>query len=166
MSSFCSHPNTIAGLVPDSSGVEVLVEMTRPTLILPAPNYASGFVRQIRNAAGNSLIPFNSIVLSATGSAAQTLLTNVQVGDEVHISQEITSYNGDCTTPDDLDWTKTYASIAGAYYFLKDGQILDYVDPNGNLRDPRTAIVFNKDNIFLSGCGRPGCDAKCGYDHP
>ena len=68
-------------------------------MILPDPSFARGFVRQIRNNQGNSLIPFNSIVLSAHGSAAQTLLANVQVGDEIHVSQEITSYESDCSTP-------------------------------------------------------------------
>ena len=75
----------------DNSGVEVLVEMLRPTMILPAPNSARGIVRQIRNAAGNSVIRFNSIVLSATGDAAATLLANVSVGSEIGVSQEITS---------------------------------------------------------------------------
>jgi hypothetical protein len=123
--------------------------MTRPTIILPWQNYAKGFVRQIRNGGGNSLIPFNSVVLSASGTATQTLLANVQIGDEVHISQEITSYDGDCKTPNSIDWTKTYASIAGDFYFLKNGQIQDYDAPGATVRDPRTAIVFNKDYIFF-----------------
>lgn len=133
----------------NNSGAEVVVEMARPTMILPSPNYAKGFVRQKRADAGNSLIPFNSIVLSASGAAATTLLANVQVGDEVRISQEITSYNGDCTTINSIDWTKTYASIAGDFYFLKNGQIQDYNASGAIVRDPRTAIAFNADHVFF-----------------
>jgi hypothetical protein len=133
----------------DTSGVEVLVEMTRPTMILPAPAYALGIVRQIRDGGGDSLIPFNSIVLSASGTAAQTLLENVHIGDEIHISQEITSYEGDCITPYSDNWTKTYASIAGDFYFLKNGQIKDYDASGANVRDPRTAIAFNSQYIFF-----------------
>lgn len=133
----------------NNSGVEVVVEMTRPAMILPAPAYAAGTVRQIHNGEGNSLIPFNSIVLSASGTEAQTLLANVQVGSEVRISQEITSYDYDCITPNALSWTKTYASIQGAFFFLKDGQIRDFDDPGATERNPRTAIAFNGQYIFF-----------------
>jgi hypothetical protein len=132
-----------------NSGVEVVVEMTRPTMILPSPVYALGIVRQIHNSEGNSLIPFNSVVLSASGTAAQTLLANVQVGDEIQISQEITSYDYDCTTPNSLSWTKTFASIQGAFFFLKNGQIRDFNDPGATERNPRTAIAYNAQYIFF-----------------
>ena len=129
----------------DSSGVEVVVEMTRPTMILPAPNYALGIVRQIRTGAGDSLISFNTIVLSATGTAAQMLLANVAVGSEIGVSQEITS----CPGYDPIDWTKTYTSIQGHFLFLKNGQIHDYDDPGATERNPRTAIVYNDQYIFF-----------------
>ena len=129
----------------DDSGVEVLVEMVRPTMILPTPNYASGVVRQISVGEGNSLIPFNAIVLSASGSAAQTLLENVQLGSEVHVSQEITT----CPANDTHDWTKTYASIQGAFFFLKAGQIREFEDPGATERHPRTAIAYNDEYIFF-----------------
>jgi hypothetical protein len=133
----------------DNTGTEVMVEMTRPTLILPNPSYATGFVRQIRVNQGNSLIPFNFIVLSAKGTAAQTLLANIQVGSEVHVSQEITSYDSDCTTPNGLSWTKTYSSVQGAFFFLKNSQIRDFNDPGALERNPRTAIVYNDQFIYF-----------------
>jgi hypothetical protein len=134
----------------DNSGAEVQVEMTRPTMILPEPAYALGIVRQIRNNQGNSLIPFNYIVLSASGTAAQTLLDNVQVGSEIRVAQEITSYESDCSTPLPLSWTKTYASIQGAYFFLKNGQIREFNNDDGaTTRQPRTAIAFNAKYIFF-----------------
>ena len=132
-----------------NSGVEVVVEMERPTLILPAPAYAKGFVRQIHNGDGNSLIPFNAIVLSASGTAAQSLLANVQVGSEIRVSQEITSYLADCSTPYALSWTKTYASIQGAFFFLKAGQIRDFADPGATERNPRTAILYDDQYIYF-----------------
>ncbi len=132
-----------------NSGVEVVVEMERPTMILPAPAYAKGFVRQIHIGEGNSLIPFNSIVLSANGTAAQMLSENVQVGSEIRVSQEITSYLDDCTTPYALSWTKTYASIQGAFFFLKAGQIRDFEDPGATERNPRTAILYNDQYIYF-----------------
>jgi len=133
----------------DSSGVEVLVEMTRPTMILPEPAYASGIVRHVGGGEGDSLIPFNHIVLSAHGTAAETLLENVQLGDEVRISQEITSYEADCQTPSPLSWTKTYASLQGAYYFLKDSLIRDFDDPGATDPKPRTAIAYNEAYVYF-----------------
>ena len=118
-------------------------------MILPDPSFARGFVRQIRNNQGNSLIPFNSIVLSANGTAAEILLENVQVGDEIHVSQEITSYEADCSTPLPLSWTKTFASVQGAFFFLKDGQIRDFDDPGATEQHPRTAIAYNDQYIFF-----------------
>ncbi len=133
----------------DNSGLEVLVEMERPTLILPSPAYAKGIVRQIRNGEGNSLIRFNSIVLSAVGAPAVTMLANVAVGSEIRISQEITSYDSDCSTPNALNWTKIYASVQGAFFFLKNGQIRDFNDdPGAANRNPRTAILYNDQYIF------------------
>ncbi len=144
---FTPQWNTRTGT--DNAGLEVVVEMERPTMIFPDPSFARGFVRQIRNNQGNSLIPFNSIVLSAHGSAAEILLENVQVGDEIHVSQEITSYEADCSTPLPLSWTKTFASVQGAFFFLKDGQIRDFDDPGATERHPRTAIAYNDQYIFF-----------------
>jgi hypothetical protein len=133
-----------------SSVVDVLVEMNSPALIMPEPAYVSGIVRQIRVGEGNSWIPFNYLVLAANGTEAQTLLANVQVGSEVRISQEITSYEYDCTTSYPLSWTKTYASIQGAFFFLKDGQIREFNgDPGAARLNPRTALAFNDQYIFF-----------------
>jgi hypothetical protein len=131
-------------------GVEVVVELSRPTMILPTPAYASGYVRQIKTNEGNSLIPFNSIVLSASGTQASILTSNVHVGGEVRISQEITPYLDDCETPDaNINWTKTYASLQGDYYYLQNGNIHDYYDEGAVNRNPRTAIAYNNQYIFF-----------------
>lgn len=139
-----SHTGTL------SSGVEVVVEMIRPTMILPTPAKAIGIVREIHNNAGNSLIPFNAIVLSASGSAAEKLLQNAEVGSEVYVSQEITAYLADCTTADGDYWTKTYSSIQGAFFFLRNNQIRDFNDdPGATSRNPRTAIAYNDQYVFF-----------------
>ncbi|MCX7018847.1 MAG: phosphodiester glycosidase family protein [bacterium] len=130
----------------DSSGAEVLVQMARPTLLMPTPGYTTGTVRAIYNGAGNTLIPFDHIVLSATGTAAAALLSNVSAGSEVRVSQEITHYQDDCATRNSVDWTKTYASAGGGDVFLKNGAPYDIADTNLN---PRTAFAYNSTWIFL-----------------
>jgi hypothetical protein len=133
----------------DNSGLEILVELTRPSLIIPGPNYyAKGFVREIRNNQGSTLIPFDHVVLSAHGSKADKL-SSIHIGDEIRISQEITHYKQDCSTPNSLSWTKTYASIGGSFVFLKDSQIIHYNDLGALERHPRTAIAYNDDYIFF-----------------
>jgi len=132
----------------DNSGTEILVEMTRPSLILPTPHYAKGYVRGIRKNAGSTPIPFDHVVLSAHGTKADKL-ADLNLGDEIRISQEITHYKSDCSTPNSLDWTKTYASIGGSFVFLKDSQIIHYNDLGALERHPRTAIAYNDDYIFF-----------------
>lgn len=132
----------------DDTGIEILVEMTRPTLILPAPSYSIGFIREIRDHQGSTGIPFDHVVLSAHGSKAEAL-TSLRVGDEIRISQEITHFDKDCQTRYSMDWTKTYASIGGAYQFLVNGKIVHYADEGAVNRHPRTAIAFNDSYVFF-----------------
>jgi hypothetical protein len=133
----------------DDTGVEVLVEMTRPSLILPPPAMALGYVREIRDGQGSTPIPFDHVVLSATGTARTTLLGNVNTGDQIGISQELTHFESDCSTRLALDWTKAYAGIGGSFYFLKNGTIPAFTDPGATFRNPRTAIAFNDFFIFF-----------------
>jgi len=126
---------------------EVLVEMPRPLLIMPLSNYVTGHVSQVRASQGNTSIPFDHLVLSATGSAESKLLSNVSVGDEIRISQEITHYKQDCSTPNSGDYSKAYCTIGFmAFMFLKDG----VVQPTTNHDiHPRTAVAYNDDYIFF-----------------
>jgi uncharacterized protein YraI len=133
----------------DNSGVEVVVELSRPTMILPSPAYVSGIIRQVRNQQGDSPLAFNTIVLSASETDAQDLLANAQVGGEIRISQEITSFRSDCSTPYAFSWTKTYASIQGAFFYLREGEIRDFDDPGATNRNPRTAIAYNDQFVFF-----------------
>jgi hypothetical protein len=132
----------------DDAGVEILVEMTRPSLILPSPSYARGYVRAIRSSQGSTELPFDHLVFSAHGTAV-TEFASFKVGDEVRISQEFTHFSADCTPPYQRDWTKTYASIGGSFRFLEDGNIVSYDDPGATDRHPRTAIAFNDSYIYF-----------------
>ena len=137
----------------DSSVDEVLVELTRPLLIMPTPNYVTGYVREINEGVGSTLIPFDHVVLSANGAAATKLISNVSIGDEVRISQEITHYKEDCSTPNAGDYTKTYCSIGYmTFIFLKDGVVQTFTNPGANIRNPRTAVAYNDDYIFFIVC--------------
>lgn len=133
----------------DDSGVEVVVRMARPTLVLPSPSYAAGTVIAVYNGAGNTVIPWDAVVLSATGSAATKLLNNAPLGAEVRVSQEITHFEADCSTPRPYDWTKTYAAVGGSMHFLKNGIIQSTSDPGMLARHPRTVIALNDTYVFF-----------------
>ncbi|MHC4442850.1 MAG: phosphodiester glycosidase family protein [Planctomycetota bacterium] len=135
----------------DNTGVEVLVEMDRPALILPTPAMATGYVREIRQNQGSTMIPFDHIVLSATDSKATTLLNNISIGSQIGISQEIKHYERDCSTPRALDWTKSYGAVSGNWVCLKDNVIQYGIDSSG-ARHPRTAIALNDSYVFFIVC--------------
>jgi len=146
-----------------SGGAEVLVELSRPMLIMPLSNYVSGTVREIRPNQGTTPLPFDCVVLSADGAAAAKLLANVGLGSEVRISQEITHYQADCSTPGAGDLTKTYSCIGYmSQVFLRDGIVYDDDPPSP--REPRTAVAYNNDYIFFVVCdGRSGISVGMTY---
>lgn len=141
----------------DSTGVEVLVEMSRPLLILPYPNMVTGTIREIRQNQGSSYIPFDHVVLSATGSKATALLANASVGAQVGFSQLLKDYvpavDGapGCSMSSGYDWTKTYAAVGGNFTFLRNGYVPTPPASQGGLLydDPRTAVAYNDDYIFF-----------------
>ncbi len=133
----------------DNTGVEVLVELPRPLLILPSPSMVTGTVREIRQNQGSSLIPFDYVVISATGSRAATLLANVSVGAEVGFSQEVADYQPGCSTPFGHDWTKAYSIAGGNFIYLADGVYQPTTNPGLTARNPRTAVAYNNDYVFF-----------------
>lgn len=128
----------------DNTGVEVLVQMTRPAMILPANDPAIGYVRQIRPNAGSTPIPFDCIVLSATGTAATSLLNNAVLGGEVKVSQQAITAG--------VDTSKTFAAVGGNFQFLTNGVIQPSTDPSITEREPRTSIAYNNTYIFYVVC--------------
>lgn len=142
----------------DNSGVEVLVEMARPLVELPMDNnlFVLGTVRGILQNSGSTPIPFDHIVLSASGSKATQLLNNVAVGDQIKFRFEIKDYGteGQIPTPP-ADWTKPYASIGGAGYVVKNGVVpsSDWATNEGAIvRAPRTTVAFNASYVFFVVC--------------
>jgi hypothetical protein len=139
-----------------NDGIEVLVELNRPSMILSEPRGAKGIVRAIRNPGGSSLIPFDHVVLSAHGTAAdklRTILAEYGVGEEIEIevSQEIKNFVDDCRqNVAEPDWTKTYAGITGDHTYLVDGNVIAHPNPAKNSDvHPRTAIAFNDQYIYF-----------------
>ncbi len=136
---------------PQGTGVELLVEMTEPAGIVPQPRGAEGYIRQIRLEQGETPIPFDHIVISARGSSAKLIRENTWVGQRISVSQELMHLERDCRKSNPWDWSRTFASIGGSFYFLTDGEIDEYSDNAGAvIRNPRTMVCFNDDYIFFA----------------
>jgi hypothetical protein len=138
----------------EASGTEVLVKLSRPLLIIPTPRAVTGTITAIYTDTGSTPIPFDSVVISAgkavDDSPDYPMWEHLQVGEVISISQEIKSYHFDCSSGfGGIDWGKTYASLGGAFYFLKNTTPRHYDDPGATERLPRTAIALNDDYIFF-----------------
>jgi hypothetical protein len=133
-----------------TDSVEVLVRMTSPSLIKDVKDekyLPKGVIERVYINRGSTPIPFDHVVLSMHGSKKDEFLAiGAKLGDEINILQIIR----ECNNSPRYKWENTYASIGGAFFFLKDGVIQDFSSySQANVRDPRTAIAFNDDYIFF-----------------
>ncbi len=142
-------PQFAATTLTDDIGVEIVVEMEQPLSVSEAGEPRYGIVRAISTERGSTPIPFNSVVLSGTGQARERLLENVREGDEIGITEEITSYDSDCQTSFGSDWSTAYAGTGGAFTFLRDGEPQHLGTTGAVIRNPRTAIALNDDYIYF-----------------
>lgn len=135
----------------DEPILEILIEMTRPTSVLPLPANALGHILQIRNQQGSTHLPFDHVVLTAWGAVRDTLLGRINlgqiaIGDSVGISQEISI----CPDSPIDDWSNTYAGLGGDYHFLNDGVIrTNFNNPDAGVPNSRTAIATNQSYIYF-----------------
>ncbi len=148
--------------------LEILIEMTRPTSILPMPAKALGYIREIRDQQGSTQLPFDHIVLTAWGSVRDTLLNRINngliaIGDSVGISQEVSI----CPDSPFDDWTNTYAGLGGDYHFLNDGVIrTDFSNPDAWVPNSRTAVAYNQSYIYFIVVDRWNPDVSEGITIP
>lgn len=129
--------------------VEVVIQLTKPLMVTPNPQYVAGQVVDVREGKGGTPLEFDHVVLTATGSARQSLLSHAQKGDEVRISME-TAHYVECDPskgPAWGDWSMTYTSIGGNHTFLKNGEVIPYRKDTG--RQPRTAVAMNEEYIYF-----------------
>jgi hypothetical protein len=131
------------------NGAEVLVGLYQPLGLRGPDKPTIGTVLSIHRGQDRIPIPFDSVVLSARGSAAESLLDSVRPGDVLSFSLEIRHFEANCRTGSPLNWDSTYTSIGGTLPFLQDGEIMPFQDEGASQRHPRTAICFNNDWIYF-----------------
>ncbi|MCX7918035.1 MAG: phosphodiester glycosidase family protein [bacterium] len=137
----------------DDSGTEVLVQMTEPTFIYPTTNvyYSIGTILQVRKNQGSTFIPFDAVVLSASGTKT-TFLNQCNPGQQVKIQihLKVNAYTGKIPAQ---DWTRAFAFVGGQYYTVISSQVpvADWSMTNSfvTTRHPRTCVAYNSTYIYF-----------------
>ena len=134
----------------DPTGAEVLVEMSRPAMIIPLPRMATGIIRAVRTPADQAIpIPFDHIVIAGYGLSGGALNENAHVGAEIGISLELQDLGDGCQSPEVEDWSKTYAGLDVGVAFLQAGEIVHDPAPFSISQHPRTAVAFDDDYVYF-----------------
>ncbi|MFH0793755.1 MAG: phosphodiester glycosidase family protein [bacterium] len=145
----------------DNSGVEVLVKVNRPALLIPdgvSANSCTGTVIEVRDGQGSTPIPFDHVVLSGTGTGATTLRNKCQVGDTISLRMHLRDYGFPDRTPPHpaQDTTKAYGSCGVDREVVISSTVTNLPSPD-TTRDPRTAVAFNNNYMyFIVVDGRSG----------
>jgi hypothetical protein len=129
--------------------LEVVIDMSRPALFIPPPRTVIGVVRELRDGAGAYALAFDQVVLSAAGSARETLLANARPGSRIGIAREVVDLGTGCRNQGASDWTKVYASLSGGPIILLEGEIVPSDRPGAEIQDPRTAVCFGDEWIYF-----------------
>ncbi|TFH35822.1 MAG: phosphodiester glycosidase family protein, partial [Anaerolineales bacterium] len=131
------------------NGVEVVVGLYQPLGLRDPDKPTIGTVLSIHQGQGQLPIPFDAVVLSARGTAAESLLRTVREGDVLAFTIQIQHLEANCRTSSPFDWEGTYASIGGTLPFLKEGEVIPFQDAGASQRHPRTAICFNDEWLYF-----------------
>ncbi len=142
-----------------SDGAEALVRMHSPLSLGPAPT--RGVIVRVRDGAGSSPLPFNHVVLSAQGKAAEELHRHVRAGEAIRFNFELKDDGSSRIGLAPHNWRGAYASIGGPKCVLVKGRVPRDWEAKAKkyaaqgkvhgsvVKDPRTAIAFNDRYMFF-----------------
>jgi hypothetical protein len=131
------------------AGLEILVELDRPLELMAESNKVEGTVSEIHVDQGETLIPFDAVVLSAHGEAADAMQGKFQPGTRISISQEIRHLEGGCRKERQETMNGVYTALGGGAIFLREGQVQPLSDLGSVLSNPRTAVAMNDRYVFF-----------------
>ena len=156
---YTSHWDGTTGT--DNRGVEVLVRMNEPLAINPKDPGNPGVILSVAKNTGSTPIPFDCVVLSATGTAAKQLLQHAKVGEPVHFRMRVEDVGVERIGLKPADWHNVWGSIGDTQNLVVNGVVTKQWEakaaklaaegkPHGSVaHDPRTGIAFNKDYIYF-----------------
>ncbi|MBO7392629.1 MAG: phosphodiester glycosidase family protein [Abditibacteriota bacterium] len=132
---------------PSDSGVtDMVVRLGKPNIIGMADGKVVSF-----NPGGNTIIPFDCVVVTAKGTAVSELTAKAKVGDTVTLSTAAWSCLLDHTTQVHLP-ANTLAAITGWETVLENGNLVTPVLEVLTDRHPRTVVAYNDRYVFFMVC--------------
>lgn len=134
---------------PDQIGIEILAELGSPLTALGSSKPVNGTVRALQNSLGGMNLPFDHIVLSATGKAADLITGNFPPGTRIGVEFEIRHLDQGCRKEKDDDLYGVSAATAGGAVFLRAGVVTPLNDLGAVLRNPRTAVAMNDRYVYF-----------------
>ncbi len=156
---YTSHWDSTTGTGND--GVEVLVRMDEPIAINPKAPGNRGVILKVVEEAGSMPIPFDCVVLSATGTAAPRLLKHAKVGEAIHFNLRLEDIGVERIRLKPARWQNVWGSIADTQNLLVNGYIPKHWEAKAArlaaegkkhgsvVKDPRTAVAFNEGYVFF-----------------
>lgn len=156
---YTSHWDSTTGT--DNDGVEVLIRMAEPIAVNPKAPGNRGIIVKVAEDTGSTPIPFDCVVLSATGTAAPRLLQHAKVGSAVHFRMRLEDVGVERIRLRPADWHNVWGCLADTQNLLVDGYVPRHWEAKAArlaaegkkhgsvVQDPRTAIAFNKDYVFF-----------------
>ena len=141
-------PQYAAATPHNRNETEAVLQLEAPLGIVPPPKYAEAIVLEIREGSGETPLYFDQAVLAGQSGAA-AFLRQLQPGERIGISQEITDLGFGCRGNGGFDWTDVYAGIGGGFVFLREGEIFVSDDSGEDEPDPRTAICLDDRYVYF-----------------
>lgn len=134
---------------PGGTGLEVLVEVERPLTALAGSEPVRGTVRALQDHLGGTNLPFDHIVLSATGRAAELMAGNFPPGTRIGVEFEIRHLGQGCREENKADLYGVSAALGGGDVFLRAGAVIPLSDLGAVLRNPRTAVALDDRYVYF-----------------
>jgi hypothetical protein len=126
--------------------IVVRTQNAQPLRILPWSNYTAGTAVEIRkNSSGQTPIPFDAVVIVASGTKVSPLEGKVpSVGTEVRFSAETSDSAG-------TDWTNLYTAIGPMWGVILRGGVKPSTSSTSYHVDlhPRTAVAYSASYIYF-----------------
>lgn len=109
----------------------------------------TGTVREVFADQGENWLPFDHVVLSADGDAAEAMKPVFTPGTEISISLEACHMDQGCKKERPENLAGIYSALAGSYIFIRQGEIEPLNDLGSVLRNPRTAVALNDRYVYF-----------------
>ena len=156
---YTSHWDSTTGT--DNNGVEVLIRMDEPLAVNPKSPGNKGTILNLAKDTGSTPIPFDCVVLSATGTAATRLLKLAKEGSAVLFNMRLQDLGVERYGLKPAHWENVWGSIGSTQNFVVNGTVHKQWEekakkyaaqgkPHGSvIKAPRTMIAYTKDYIYF-----------------